>query len=224
MGTVSARSRGSRGRSWDRRGRSRVTHAASLAVLAGFAGCSKVRACTARHLCCRTRQPGNVHPGPPDGEEDLQERPHNLRRTPLGHSLTELRHDRGHGQHERQVEQELELGGRGRRAPSAHYGRGPRTARVPYGSAPCWPVTSCPSVLLAKCRCAVRRTGQRPPRVTWGSSPPFLRIRRHRSAGRRVFAADAAPPQRRQDRVLHSTRCGRAALHPPRVMSRSTGR
>ena len=35
--------------------------------------------------------------------------PHDLRRMPLGHSVTDLRHDRGHGHHERQVAQELEL-------------------------------------------------------------------------------------------------------------------
>jgi hypothetical protein len=54
-------------------------------------------------------EPCEVHPGPPDGEEHLQVGPHDLRRVPLGHSVTELRHDRGDRHHERQVEQELEL-------------------------------------------------------------------------------------------------------------------
>jgi hypothetical protein len=91
--------------------------------------------------------------------------------------------------------------------PSARYGRTPRSARVPCGPAPSWQATSCP----------------------WFSSRSVGVSREGRDAcgsvvtdSRAVPSSLPPPPHEseRRDRVLHSTRCGRAALHPLRVMCR----
>ena len=53
-------------------------------------------------------EPGEVHPGPPDGEEDRQVPDHAGTDAAVGHPVVELCRGLGDGHHEAQVEQQLE--------------------------------------------------------------------------------------------------------------------
>ncbi len=53
----------------------------------------------------RRREPGEVHPRPPDSEEDLKERQRNLPGVPLGDAMGELAGDAGNSDDEGEVEE-----------------------------------------------------------------------------------------------------------------------
>ena len=60
----------------------------------------------------RGGEPAEVHPGPPDGEEHHQVVAERGGDVVLGHPVGQLGRDRGHADHEAEVEQQLQRGGR----------------------------------------------------------------------------------------------------------------